>query len=193
MLSEIFKSIKEIITDCISDKTEIPDLISQPDNIVKLPNNSIPQCGIDLINSFEKCEFSAYRDQGGIWTLGWGRTKGVKEGDVCTQAQADAWRREDCAWAWEVIQRNVKVRLTSNQGGSLLSLVYNLGGPRFEKEGAGLLIMLNSGNYDGIPAKIKQFIWVRMPDGVLKVSQGLVVRRKAEAELWIGSDWRQIS
>lgn len=190
MFSEILKAIKEVITEFVSDKTDITNLISQPDNIIKLPNNTIPQCGIELINSFEKCEFAAYQDQGGIPTLGWGHTKGVKMGDTCSQAQADAWRIEDCTWAWDVIQRDVKVPLTSNQGGCLLSFCYNLGQTRFESEAKGLLAILNSGNYQGVTNKIKQFIWFRTPSGALKVSQGLVARRKAEAALWVGSDWR---
>jgi len=154
--------------------------------------SNIPQCGIDLINSFEKCELSAYQDQGGIWTIAWGRTKNVKQGDTCTQAQADAWRQEDLAWVADVIFKYIKVPLTSNQKGGLASLVYNLGQTRFEKEAASLIFMLNSGNYAGVPNKIKQYIWYTRPDGSRAISKGLVNRRQAEASLFIGADWRKI-
>ncbi len=33
----------------------------------------------------------AYRDTGGVWTIGCGHTLGVKEGDTCTHEQAVAW------------------------------------------------------------------------------------------------------
>lgn len=196
MSSILWDTFKEIITEFIDNKPAIKQALVKPKQVTNIEENvtyGIPRCGIDLINSFEKCEFNAYKDQGGILTIAYGHTKDVKEGNICTQAQADAWRLEDCVWAWKVIQRNVKVPLTSNQGGALLSFIYNLGQTRFEEEGKGLLTMLNSGNYAGIPMKIKQFIWVRLPSGSLIISKGLVARRKAEANLFTGADWRQIS
>ena len=49
--------------------------------------------GLDLIKSYEKLRLVAYaateeeRKQG-IWTIGWGHTRGVKQGDTCTEAEA---------------------------------------------------------------------------------------------------------
>ena len=45
---------------------------------------------IEMIKQFEGCRLSAYRCPAGVWTIGWGETLGVKEGDVWTQEQADA-------------------------------------------------------------------------------------------------------
>jgi len=50
-----------------------------------------------LIASWEACRLTAFQDPGGVWTIGYGRTQGVKEGDICTQAQAIAWFSDDLA------------------------------------------------------------------------------------------------
>ncbi len=154
-------------------------------------SSDIPQCGIDLIKSFEKCELVGYADQGGIPTDGWGNTHGAQIGVAITQDKADADLVNNLRWAAAAVKSEAKVPLTQNQFGALLSFAYNLGETRFDKEAISLLFMLNSGNYEGVPNKLKQFVWVRMPDETRKISDGLVRRRRAEALLWTGSDWRR--
>ena len=44
----------------------------------------------EMIRQFEGCSLTAYRCPAGVWTIGWGETLGVKEGDVWIQGQADA-------------------------------------------------------------------------------------------------------
>ena len=91
----------------------------------------VPECGITLLRGLESLALKAYLDTAGIPTLGYGHTKSVKLGDTCTVVQAEAWLREDCAWAWEAIVKHVRVPLTSSQSGALLSFVFNLGEPQF--------------------------------------------------------------
>ena len=38
--------------------------------------------GFDLIKHFEGCELEAYKCAAGVWTIGYGHTKDVQEGDV---------------------------------------------------------------------------------------------------------------
>src|SRR6056300_140154 len=45
--------------------------------------------GFELIKKFEGCELEAYKCAAGVWTIGYGSTKGVKEGDTMTQEDAD--------------------------------------------------------------------------------------------------------
>lgn len=163
----------------------------EPYNTYDPALSSIPQCGIDLIKSFEKCRLIGYPDQGGVPTDGYGNTFGAKIGVPITQSQADADLIRNLGWAWLAVKKAVKVPLSQNQAGAILSFCYNLGETRFEKDGAALLFMLNSGNYAAIPNKIKQFVYFTRPDGSRRISQGLVNRRKAEALLFIGGDWRQ--
>lgn len=170
----------------------IKPMIIKPKQVmetVQNVNNDIPQCGVALIKSFEKCILIGYADQGGVPTDGWGNTFGARIGVSITQAQADADLIRNLGWAWLAVKKAVKVPLSQNQASALLSLIFNIGEGAFEK--SSLLIILNSGNYAAIPNKIKQFIWITR-NGQRQVSQGLVNRRKAEAALWCGADWRQL-
>ena len=47
--------------------------------------------------------------------------------------------------------------------------------------------MLNSGDYEGVPAQIKR--WNKAGG---KVLEGLIRRRKAEALLFVGRDWNEV-
>ncbi len=48
-----------------------------------------------LIRTFEGLRLAAYQDSGLVWTIGFGHTSGVKQGDSCTPEQADAWLATD--------------------------------------------------------------------------------------------------
>jgi lysozyme len=93
---------------------------------------------IDLIRGFEGLHLKAYPDpasplaktgkgSGDPWTIGWGHTKGVKPGDICTLDQANAWLREDADEAADIVRNNVNVPLTAGEMAALVSLAYNLG------------------------------------------------------------------
>ena len=45
--------------------------------------------GISLIKRFEGCELEAYKCAAGVWTIGYGHTKNVKEGMTISKEQAD--------------------------------------------------------------------------------------------------------
>lgn len=53
---------------------------------------------VTLLQRFEGCRLVAYRDIGGIWTIGYGETLGVTEGMVWTQQQAEDRLRARAAW-----------------------------------------------------------------------------------------------
>lgn len=87
--------------------------------------------GEKLIKSYETLKFSAYlptRDD--VPTIGWGRTKNVKMGDICTIDQAEKWFREDVAWAEEAVNELItkwNVKLSQSMFDALVSLVFNTG------------------------------------------------------------------
>lgn len=47
----------------------------------------------DLIRQFEGCRLHAYRCPAGVWTIGYGETAGIKEGDTWTQQRAESMLR----------------------------------------------------------------------------------------------------
>lgn len=51
--------------------------------------------GVSLIKQFEGCRLKAYKCPAGVWTIGYGHTAGVKEGDIITQETAESYLRND--------------------------------------------------------------------------------------------------
>jgi len=132
------------------------------------------RAGLGLIKTFEGCKLTAYLCPAGVWTIGWGRTTNVKRGDTCTQAQADAWLEQEYDAFERKVRSLVKVPLTANQMGALVSLAYNVGMGALGS--STLLRLLNAGQYD---AAAKQFARWNKAGG--RVLAGLTRRRAAEA------------
>ena len=135
------------------------------------------EAGILLIKSFEGCRTVAYQDAVGVWTIGYGHTIDVKEGMSITQHQCDVMLEVDIETYENYVNKYVIVSLTQNQFDALVSWVYNLGPTNLRN--STMLKVLNAGNYNEVPYQMKR--WNRAGGKVLK---GLVVRRKAEAELF---------
>lgn len=108
-----------------------------------------------------------------VWTIGYGHTAGVKEGDTCTLDQARAWFAQDSSWASAVVSTHVTVPLTQNQFDALTSLAYNIGASNFSE--STLVRLLNDGNYAGAADEFR--VWRKQGKRVL---QGLVNRREDE-------------
>lgn len=62
-----------------------------------MANRKIGQAGLALIKQYEGCRLAAYRCAAGVWTIGYGHTAGIHSGMTITQAQADAYLRQDIA------------------------------------------------------------------------------------------------
>jgi lysozyme len=85
-------------------------------------NRQIIPAGLDLIRHAEGCRLDAYQDSVGVWTIGYGHTRGVTEGMSITQDQADAFLVEDAGYAGESVEDLVNVNLTDHQYAALVSL-----------------------------------------------------------------------
>ena len=83
--------------------------------------------GLSLIKKFEGCKLEAYKCSAGVWTIGYGHTAGVKEGDVCTQEEAEKLLRGDIFKFEEYVQDSVKVDLDQSQFDALVAWTFNLG------------------------------------------------------------------
>lgn len=146
---------------------------------------NISKFGAAFIRGYEKLRLVAYKPTpNDVWTLGWGHTRGVKEGDTCTPEQADAWLLEDLSDAEACVNKRTKnCALTQNQYDALVSLCYNIGCDNFS--GSTVLRCLLDGDDDG--AANAFIMWNKQRDkktGALKVVDGLTNRRKAEADLF---------
>lgn len=133
---------------------------------------------VQAIKDHEALRLTAYLPtKNDVWTIGYGHTKGVKEGMVITEAQAEKFLREDIAWVEDVIDSIVKVPLTQNQRDALGSLIFNIGGTAFAN--STVLRKLNEKDYSG--AADAFLMWVKQKGVVLK---GLVRRREQERKLF---------
>lgn len=106
------------------------------------------------------------------WTIGFGHTKGVKQGDTCTMIDAVTWLLEDIAPAAAAVNKYITVPLTQHQFDALCSLVFNCGpGPLLATLGH----KLNAGDYHGAADEFLR--WDRQSGRFLS---GLLARRQAE-------------
>ena len=84
--------------------------------------------GLNLIKKFEGCRLMAYRCPAGVLTIGYGHTKGVKSGQVITQAQAEELLHKDIVNFCKKVDKYDKIyHFNENEYNALLSFVFNIG------------------------------------------------------------------
>ena len=133
--------------------------------------------GTKLLKYFEGCKLTAYQDSVGVWTIGYGHTKGVYDGMPITQEEAEQMLLTELEDYEGYVEKYVTVPLTQNQFDALVVWVYNLGPTNFRN--STLLKELNSGDYTAAGKEITR--WNKAGG---KVLAGLVKRREAEAQLF---------
>lgn len=131
------------------------------------------QKGIDLIKQFEGCRLDAYKCPSGVWTIGYGHTGGVKEGDKISAAQAEMYLITGLEKFEKEVEKYNKYNWNQNEFDALVSFAYNIGsidqltvkGARTKAEIAEKMLLYNKSNG--------------------RVLAGLTKRRKAERELFL--------
>jgi lysozyme len=146
--------------------------------------------GFSQIKTFEGLSLSAYRDETGVWTIGYGSTryhdgKPVKPGDnLAGEVQADALFRNTMGQYEDAVNRCAEVPLSQNQFDALVSFTYNAGVGGLEE--STLLVKLNEKNYAEAAAHF--LAWDKITDpktGQKIVSETLLQRRKEESRLFL--------
>ena len=132
---------------------------------------------IDLVKFFEGFEPRAYLCPANVWTIGYGRTRNVKEGDIVNEKQAERDLLEELEEFGHQVSSTVKVSLEQSQFDALTSWTYNLGVGNLQS--STLLKKLNSGDKNSVPSEM-----LRWNKAAGKVLAGLTRRREAEAKLW---------
>jgi lysozyme len=83
--------------------------------------------GAALIKSREELRLTAYKPTPqDVWTIGWGSTKGVREGMFITAQEAEARFADDTAWAVATVNA-IDAPLSQSMFDALVSLVFNTG------------------------------------------------------------------
>lgn len=138
----------------------------------------ITKAGLDLIKSRESCSLKAYLCPAKVWTIGWGHTgPEVHEGLEWTQDECDR------TFEAEILQYDAYVQKICPSAGAeehsaMVSLCYNIGMTAFSKSSVARL------HNAGKTAEAAQAfaLWNK---GGGRVLQGLVLRRAAEAQLYL--------
>lgn len=137
-----------------------------------------PSLAEGFVSGWEGERLTAYPCSAGVWTIGFGHTKDVKQGDTCTEEQARAWLIEDLADAQIRLARYINVPVTQNEFIALVSLAFNVGVGNLSR--SKLLRKLNSGDREGAA---EEFLDFDLANG--KRLAGLTRRRKAEHDLFL--------
>ncbi len=140
-------------------------------------NMKISGIGIELIKEFEGCRQVAYQDSVGVWTIGYGHTKDVYEGQLVIKKTCETMLAEDLEEFEDYVESYVKVELSQNQFDALVAWTFNLGPGNLSE--STMLKRLNEGDYAAVPDEMRR--WNKAGGEVLN---GLVRRRDAEAELF---------
>lgn len=133
----------------------------------------------DLIKKYEGCKLKAYKCPANVWTVGWGSTVypnggRVKEGDTCTQKEADGL----LLWYCTTQIKLPKGYFTEHQKEALYSLIYNVGQTAFDK--SELKKAIEAQNWGKV---FKNWDWISAGG---KEQKGLIKRRVDELALFFG-------
>ena len=132
---------------------------------------------IGKIKEFEGYSDTAYKCAAGVWTCGYGTTKGITPTTRCTRAEAEQWLLRDLAPV-EVYVNTIPEVNTQGKYDALVDFAYNLGLGNLKQ--STLLRKIKEGAPTGdIQEQFRR--WVYAGGKVLK---GLVRRREWEARRW---------
>lgn len=137
---------------------------------------------LDLVKKFEGCRLTAYRDEVGVWTIGYGITNSdksitgttIKRGLKISKETAEKWLEESLNKKYlPIVLKYDEYNWNQNELDALVSFTYNIGsitqltakGTRSKKTIAAKLLEYNKAGG--------------------KVYRGLTRRRKAEQKLFI--------
>lgn len=149
---------------------------------------SISDHGVSFIKSWEGFVPEAYQDIAGVWTIGYGHTRGFNEGRFhgksrIDEAHADRLLRDDLTNAEQRVNSLVHVPLKQSGFDALVSFEFNTGG--LARSTA--LKRLNAGDRAGAAQALTWWCKARV-NGKLRVVRGLKLRRDDEAALFLSDN-----
>lgn len=159
---------------------------AKPDELAKPGEGARDISGraIDLIQHFESCELKAYKDEAGVWTIGWGHTGlqhkdgTVYPGRAISQEKADQLFRYDMEQFEARVSAFTKgIELNDDEYGALVAFDFNTG----KLDSSTLLKRLKAEDRSGAANEFLK--WIRAGG---KVQNGLIRRRRSERRLFLG-------
>lgn len=143
----------------------------------------ISEKGLALIKEFEGLHLTAYQDEVGVWTIGYGITNSdksitgttIKKGLKITRGKAEEWLEEclNVLYAPKIMKYDVRYNWNQNEFDAMMSFAYNIGS-------IDQLTANGSRSKSVISNKLLEY---NKAGG--KVYNGLTRRRKAERDLFL--------
>ena len=143
--------------------------------------NHSPECR-SFVAAWETLRTRAYDDGGGVWTIGYGHTRGVRRGDICTPQEAEDWLDEELANVDDEVSALLEVPVSQSEFDALVSLAYNIGVSALA--GSTLLKLLNQGQHSQASA---QFVRWNKDNG--RTLRGLLARRAGELLMFMFGEY----
>lgn len=134
--------------------------------------------GLAMIKRFEGCKLQAYQDSVGVWTIGYGSTLGVKQGDRISEQQADTLLQADLARFENGVAKYLTREVRESQADAMISLAFNVGLGNFKDS-----TLLKLTNQNSPLQAAQQFVKWANAGG--KPLLGLLRRRFAEGQLYL--------
>lgn len=147
------------------------------------------QRGIDLIKRYEGLVTHSYFCPAGYLTIGYGHVKGVKKGDVVTEAQAENLLKQDLKLFESNLNYSIEndgIELNQNQFDACISFIFNLGFSAFIF--STLYKKLKQGDYEGASDEFLKWVYITKTVNGERVKirlKGLETRRNAERDLFL--------
>jgi lysozyme len=139
---------------------------------------------LDMLKEFEGLRLKAYEDAAGVWTIGYGHTRGVKEGQVITEGTAEQLLLQDLEVCEEAILRHVTAPLRQCEHEALVSLIFNIGAGAFAT--STMLAKLNDRDKFGAALQFTRWNKVTVK-GKKQVLDGQTARRTRELAHFFGA------
>ena len=133
---------------------------------------------INAIKGFERLELKAYKCPAGILTIGYGHTRGVKDGQVITKVQADVLLKGDVLNVENSLNK-LNLDLTQGQFDAIVDFCFNLGVQKFLSSTLYRMIAIHASDAN-IVVQFRR--WVYAGGKALK---GLQKRREWEVQQWL--------
>lgn len=160
-------------------KSEQKAPAAAPSPATKAGEMTISDKGVELIAKYEGCRLEAYTCAAGVWTIGYGHTAGVNQGDkLASEAAAKALLKEDLKLYGGYVNSAVKngdigFPLNQNMFDALTSFCYNCGSGNLSN-------LVRGRDAATVAEKMLQY-----NKGGGRVLEGLVRRREEERALFL--------
>lgn len=133
---------------------------------------------VNKIKQFEGLRLKSYKCPAGVWTIGYGHTRGVRPNRTISMTMADEYLALDIEEVEEQLSRLSLPTLSLRRWDAIVDFTFNLGIANFRSSTLYRKIVADQDD-NTIPNEFRRWVYSGK-----KVLPGLVKRREWEAQRW---------